>query len=305
MGVVFPMNANARNSKRCRVALRALPILLVMGLGGAACGMQAVSNATADEVASGPQLTSSSATSQVIAENQPISPNMTLSSDGSSALGTGGVPRLTSTSEGSRANLEGLQDISYLGDAIVSDPTNDAAVSGDGSAASPQAAPTTDDIATLVGDSFSMDVDCTLCHTKEMDNMQLEGFTGYNHKDLTCTMCHDNEAELSAAHEQYSARQATRVVALVDTAVDEELCFSCHGDRDALVAATADSTVLVDENGTQVNPHDLPAGEQHANISCGSCHKMHNDLTTRQTAQNTCLTCHHANVYECNTCHVA
>lgn len=299
------MSSNSTGSRRHRCALYAASALVVLGIAGFACGMQAASSAAAEEAAAMPQLTSSSASSQGIADEQPISGNMTLSSGGGTAAGTGGMPQLTSSSEGSRTNLEGLQDVSYLGDAAAQVSTTEGSAPGSSSSTPTQTASATENISALVGESFSMDVDCTLCHTKEIDNMQIEGFTGYNHKDLTCISCHDNEAELSAAHEQYSARQATRVVALVNTTVDEELCFACHGDREALIAATADSTVLVDENGTQVNPHDLPAGDQHASITCGSCHKMHNDLTTQQTAQNTCLTCHHANVYECNTCHVA
>lgn len=321
------MSINATESRRLRLAICAVGGMLVLGLAGAACGMRAISNASAEEAAqtpaveaapaadessaaetdTRPQLTPSSATSQAISENQPISGNMTLPGGGAAAgAGTGGMPQLAATSEGSRANLEGLQDLSYLGDAASQASTTAGAASSAGSSSAPtQTASATEDITALVGESFSMDVDCTLCHTKEIDNMQIEGFTGYNHKDLTCIMCHDDGESLAAAHEEYSVRQATRVVALVNTTVDEELCFSCHGDREALIAATADSTVLVDENGTQVNPHDLPAGDQHASITCGSCHKMHNDLTTQQTAQNTCLTCHHANVYECNTCHVA
>ncbi len=289
--------------KKRKIALVAVPALAVLLLAAIACGAQAVSSAAAVEAEDGttiPQLTASSETSrEALDGQQPISGIMTVASDGDG--GEGRLPQLTASSETSRANLEGLQDVSYLDGTEVP-----AAASGGAPASSApaEAQAADEDITELVGESFSMQADCTVCHSKELENMQIEGFTGYNHRDLACTQCHDDEAELAAAHEEYSVRQASRVVALVNTTVDEAICFSCHGSREELAAATADSTVLVDENGTVVNPHDLPEGSQH-DIACGSCHKMHNDLTTEQTAQNTCLTCHHANVYECNTCHVA
>lgn len=73
--------------------------------------------------------------------------------------------------------------------------------------------------------------------------------------------------------------------------------------RSALIAATADSTVLTDENGTTVNPHDLPAVEDHASVNCIDCHKGHTDDALEVSAMKTCVLCHHENVFECYTCH--
>ena len=155
-----------------------------------------------------------------------------------------------------------------------------------------------------VGDVFSMDADCAACHSKAAEKMADKGYIGELHQNLDCVFCHDNEAELTAAHaEKYSAKQASRVVALNKTTVDEAVCLSCHGDRETLVEGTADATVLTDSKGTTVNPHDLPDIDKHANITCGSCHKMHDDKTSDEAATNTCLNCHHDNVYECYTCH--
>ncbi len=56
-------------------------------------------------------------------------------------------------------------------------------------------------------------------------------------------------------------------------------------------------------NGTVVNPHALPEVEDHADITCGSCHQMHSDKPIDRTARATCNSCHHAGVFECGTCH--
>lgn len=80
-------------------------------------------------------------------------------------------------------------------------------------------------------------------------------------------------------------------------------CTTCHNPDD-VKAATEDSVVLTDVNGTVVNPHDLPAVEDHAGITCASCHKSHEvSESTEKSAKRTCASCHHADVYECYTCH--
>lgn len=71
----------------------------------------------------------------------------------------------------------------------------------------------------------------------------------------------------------------------------------------ALISATAACTVLTDENGTTVNPHDLPAVEDHASITCVTCHKGHSSDTIEESAVKACALCHHENVFECYTCH--
>ena len=67
------------------------------------------------------------------------------------------------------------------------------------------------------------------------------------------------------------------------------------------VALTAGVTELTDSNGTMVNPHEVMGlTEGHADIVCADCHAMH---SAGSTAAETCVSCHHAGVYECNTCH--
>lgn len=80
-------------------------------------------------------------------------------------------------------------------------------------------------------------------------------------------------------------------------------CMTCH-NLDDVKAATEGSDALTDENGTVVNPHDLPAVEDHAGITCASCHKSHEvSESTEKSADRTCASCHHADIYECYTCH--
>ena len=61
--------------------------------------------------------------------------------------------------------------------------------------------------------------------------------------------------------------------------------------------------VLTDMNGTIVNPHALPESADHAEVSCVSCHQMHAAGSIEKKAQRACASCHHADVYECYTCH--
>lgn len=286
--------AKVRNGKR---SLRILSAVVMLGLAGTIFGVQASSQASES---SAPVLTASSSTSQVVVED-------TYESDGAQATELT-TPVLTASSVTSWENMLVL----VASDASVQGLLSDGSGSGGGSSSSEQTSTAVatetqaeDSSAGDVGESFSMDVDCALCHTDATEQMQEEGYTGALHSGLSCINCHDNEEELTEAHaENYSAKQASRVVALVSTTVDEEICYTCHGDAESLAEATADSTVLTDSNGTTINPHDLPDIDNHVNITCGSCHKMHDDKTTEEGATNACLSCHHDNVYECGTCHV-
>ena len=92
---------------------------------------------------------------------------------------------------------------------------------------------------------------------------------------------------------------------LKKTEVPEAACVGCH-DKEDLVAATSSSMVLTDKNGLTVNPHDLPVNDDHTakGLTCASCHKIHADEPSAEVAPGICLNCHHADVYECNTCHL-
>ena len=58
------------------------------------------------------------------------------------------------------------------------------------------------------------------------------------------------------------------------TEVDPAACESCH-TLSEVATKTADLSLLTDDNGKTVNPHDMPETEQHENVTCASCHDMH------------------------------
>ena len=125
--------------------------------------------------------------------------------------------------------------------------------------------------------------------------MHAEGF------GLTCTSCHVDSEGLAKGHKKLnSGKEATR---LKKSSVESDVCLACH-DVEKLAQATADLTLLTDERGTTVNPHDLPPVEAHSDISCTRCHAVHDaEASLHKDASGLCTSCHHENVYECNTCH--
>lgn len=118
---------------------------------------------------------------------------------------------------------------------------------------------------------------------------------------LTCVSCHEDTDGLAKGHAKLnSGKEAKR---LKKSEVSNEVCLSCH-NQDDLAEATKGCTVLTDKNGTVVNPHALPDVADHDGITCTSCHAVHGteDGVAAQ-AYATCTNCHHAEVFECNTCH--
>ena len=114
-----------------------------------------------------------------------------------------------------------------------------------------------------------------------------------------------SDAEQKSTATAAEATPAGADKAATDKAATDKAADSTAAEpgRSALVAATAHSTVLTDENGTTVNPHDLPAVEDHASVGCIDCHKGHTDDTLEASAMKACALCHHENVFECYTCH--
>lgn len=153
---------------------------------------------------------------------------------------------------------------------------------------------------------WSMDVDCTACHTVMDPNGDGAGTLSAAHvaNDVTCTTCHTDVAGLTKAHENATAdsKMPTR---LKTTTVDTQaVCLSCHNQAD-LAAATANSKVLTDVNGLTINPHDLPTTGTHTtDITCTDCHIVHAQTTDiGKNAMAECVSCHHKQVFECGTCH--
>lgn len=157
-------------------------------------------------------------------------------------------------------------------------------------------------VAVQVDFTWSETSDCALCHANEHASFDDGNCAASEHSSVACIECHVDATSLASAHEQATAERAAKA-ALTATAVDAATCGSCHA-LDEVAAATADVTALTDENGTVVNPHALPTSDDHAEVTCTSCHAMHaSGVAVEKRAQRTCASCHHANVYECYTCH--
>lgn len=148
---------------------------------------------------------------------------------------------------------------------------------------------------------FSMDSDCGTCHETEMQSSSDAACAMSMHSDMSCVDCHADASSMEKAHEGATMEEASEAK-LAKTKVDIAACEGCH-DIETLKEATADVTVLTDENGTTVNPHDLPATHLGDYIVCTDCHSLHSDKSTEENATAMCAGCHHKNVYECNTCH--
>lgn len=156
--------------------------------------------------------------------------------------------------------------------------------------------------------AWSIKSDCKSCHVVEVKSSSDSACAYSLHATVACTTCHvDSAGVLTTAHKDYSSSKLP--TKLSGTEVSGDACVSCH-KMEELVAATAASNVLADDNGKNVNPHAMLLDEKHivggtaaANLRCSSCHKMHTPELPSTVAQDACLRCHHANVFECHTCH--
>lgn len=150
---------------------------------------------------------------------------------------------------------------------------------------------------------WTADMDCSVCHVKEAESLVTSTTLCSKHSTLACGDCHADSNALELVHKD-SSPDAVDKAKLKETTVEKSLCLGCH-DEAELVAAASDVTVLTDLQGTVVNPHDLPANEDHEkSISCVDCHEFHvADYDVAKTAPEECISCHHDNIYECHTCH--
>lgn len=161
------------------------------------------------------------------------------------------------------------------------------------------------DEAAAVQIDWSLESDCAMCHGAESASMDDGACPASTHQaqGATCATCHTDEAALTEAHANAQAGAETPSH-LSSSDVSQDACLTCH-DLDELAAATAEFDGLTDTQGTTVNPHALPENADHAaEVSCSSCHKMHeSDSEPATEARRTCNDCHHEGVYECYTCH--
>lgn len=147
------------------------------------------------------------------------------------------------------------------------------------------------------------DIACLACHEGEATVLDGPESLMATHIDAgaVCTTCHSEERTLSLVHKKINGKKAPS--SLKRTKVADEVCLTCHDDVKKLVNATVPKQVE-DEKGVKANPHDLPSNESHDDVRCANCHKLHEaDPDVSKEALSTCLSCHHAGVFECGTCH--
>ncbi len=150
------------------------------------------------------------------------------------------------------------------------------------------------------------DSECEACHALEAastsNELCLAGVE--DHADVACLDCHVKDKPLDGAHHNLSA-DSKMSDSLRRTSVEDQTCLNddCH-NYDDMIANISDDKLLVDKNGTAVNPHKIhDVGQSHGDIKCIDCHLTHKEGETLQTASDKCISCHHENVYECGTCH--
>lgn len=162
----------------------------------------------------------------------------------------------------------------------------------------------TDANAEAVAFSWSPESDCAMCHQADADSFDDSSCPASQHAAMKdqCMTCHD-DPNMERAHSKVELGDEKKKATLKRTVVSRESCTTgCH-DQAELTEKGAATTALTDKNGLTVNPHELPAHEDHESITCSSCHKLHTADSPEEAAAAVCLNCHHANVYECNTCH--
>ena len=165
----------------------------------------------------------------------------------------------------------------------------------------------------VVDHQWSPDSDCGECHTVQAASLEDEKCQiakGGVHATLDCVACHDDVEGLAKAHDGMTQRKVDKLGKLdrlKSTKVSQEVCIGCHTVKDGVLVdedgKPVPGGVLTDGEGNEVDAHALPEVEHHKDIVCGNCHTMHSAETTVKTAEQFCLSCHHADVYECQTCH--
>lgn len=148
---------------------------------------------------------------------------------------------------------------------------------------------------------WSPDQECAPCHSVEAHAVAMSPCTDYSDSSSSCLTCHNVEQKLVVAHEDILNTKPTPDLQRVS--VKKEVCTRCH-DVASLSAKTADSVALRDSNGVTINPHALLRTKGHSVIDCASCHTMHKTSSdTLEISPEMCQDCHHADSFECESCH--
>jgi hypothetical protein len=168
----------------------------------------------------------------------------------------------------------------------------------------PEATQQSDAATAAVTIEWSENSDCATCHIVEEASFEDEHSIAALHTSYSCIQCHSDTGTLGRVHEGVTADDwAPKRLKL--TQVNQDICLSCH-NLDDLAQATSGSTVLTDLEGATSNQHQLPISSSgiHQEILCGDCHSLHADSSTiAKDAKDYCVSCHHAEVFECYTCH--
>ena len=112
-----------------------------------------------------------------------------------------------------------------------------------------------------------------MCHQADTDSFDDASCPASQHADMKdqCMSCHD-DPNMERAHSKVEIGDTKKKATLKRTAVTRESCTtSCH-DQAELTEKGAAATVLTDKNGLTVNPHELPAHEEHERIVPQAAH---------------------------------
>lgn len=149
---------------------------------------------------------------------------------------------------------------------------------------------------------WSMDMDCTACHSDQAQALIAE-HNQAGGDGSACGGCHQDTEVLQAVHDEkmMSGKAPKR---LRKTDVGDATCESCHGIPEQLASAT-EGVALTDTEGTTVNPHAAYSlNDDHVQaFACRECHSVHGDADAMEQAEVFCSDCHHRGVFACGTCH--
>lgn len=168
----------------------------------------------------------------------------------------------------------------------------------------PPASSDSSDKATAIAFTWSEESACETCHDSVTQSFDDDASVASLHTSLKsdCFSCHSDKEGLQKAHAKVTLESKKKSLSLKKTSVTPDACTTCH-ELGALSATTESSTILTDSNGLTVNPHSLPVSSEHDALSCSSCHPLHQSKGPDSIAPGVCKNCHHADVYECGTCH--
>lgn len=133
-------------------------------------------------------------------------------------------------------------------------------------------------------------------------------------QDITCLSCHEMET-LRELYDRVDGAMLEEERNNMNSSETTLMCLACHGSYEELAELTAGDTDFTDSNGTSVNPHIYGGGladmseytvsyPLHQALACTECHSAHDDSGVVTLALQYCYSCHHAELFECFTCHL-